>query len=201
MGRAEGSVTNPGADANELDWPVRIADVILDLLEGTRREEACRGDRENLFPGRSQAGRHSHEVLLRDTDFHDLARCGLGEGSQLGRAPRIAGHDENIRILTRELQQRRRENLQICQCLFHYAIAASAASSSAIARLNSSSFGTPWCHLATFSIKLTPLPLRVLASTRLGRPGLKGTASSVRTKSSTLLPSQRRTEKPKASNF
>jgi len=34
-------------------------------------------------------------------------------------------------------------------------------------------------HLATFSMKQTPLPFLVLANTRLGLPGRKGTASSV----------------------
>ena len=79
VGGSEGSVTDPRADADGLNRPVGIAKVILNLLQGPRREEARRGHCENFFPGCGQACRHPHQVLLRDTDFHDLARCSIGE--------------------------------------------------------------------------------------------------------------------------
>jgi len=49
--------------------------------------------------------------------------------------------------------------------MFHHAAAASAASTSTVARLSSSSLGTLWCNLVTFSMTLTPLPTAVPTAT------------------------------------
>ena len=65
---------------------VRVRDVILDLFERTRREEARGRDREHALAGRGESGCNADQILLGDADFNDLRAQRFTERRQLAAA-------------------------------------------------------------------------------------------------------------------
>ena len=72
--RAERTVAHAGADADQLDRPIRVGDVILDELERAGGQKARRRNREDVLSRRRQPRRDADEILLRDPQLDDLLR-------------------------------------------------------------------------------------------------------------------------------
>ena len=70
-----------------------------------------------------------------------------------------------------------------------------------MAFLYSSSEGSLWCQTTSFSIKLTPLPLIVLAIIKLGFFSSKGTLLNIASNSLTELPFTCLTDNPNERNL
>jgi len=77
---------------------VRVADVVLDLLQGPGRDETGGRDRKDLFAGRGQAGSDPDHVLLGDARLYDLRRQGLRIGGEAARAARVAGDSQHVAV-------------------------------------------------------------------------------------------------------
>src|SRR5690606_441030 len=123
-----------------------VGDVVLDLLEGSRRQEAGRRHRKDVFPCGGQTGGYADQVLLRDAHLDELSGQRFGERSQLARPARIARQHQQVAVLAGELQQGGGEFVEIWSSEFHQAVTFSnsvrASSSSASAWANCSSVGT-----------------------------------------------------------
>ena len=74
MGRSEGAIAYPRADTNDFHGPIRVADIILDLFERPRGEEAAWRNRKDGLPRRSKTRRDPNKVLFGDPYFNDLPR-------------------------------------------------------------------------------------------------------------------------------
>ena len=111
VGRSECAIAHSRADANHFDRLIRIANVILDLLERPRREKAARGNRKDRLAGGGETRRDSDKVLFSDPHFNDLPGNGLAEGGQFSRTSRVAGDDQQVGIHVSQVQQRGREDL------------------------------------------------------------------------------------------
>ena len=83
MRAAERAVADAGADADEPGRHIRVADVVLDLLERPRREKAGRRNGERLLARRRQSGGDADQVLLGDADFDELFRQAWPNGPSL----------------------------------------------------------------------------------------------------------------------
>ena len=175
---------------------VGVGDVVLDLLQRAGGQEARRRDREDLLSRRRQARGDADEVLLGDADLDDLlrqrlrrtaracrsrasrssppARCGPPSPAPAAcrRTPRGSAGPSSGRAAARPRRPR------ACTWTGRARSCAPPPSVAAHRRVElrrspraySASLGTPWCHLATSSMKLTPLPLIVLAMTASGLP-------------------------------
>ena len=65
MRAAKGAVTHAGADADEPNRDVRVADVVLDLFERSCREKAGGRYGKWLLARSRKSSGDTHEVLLR----------------------------------------------------------------------------------------------------------------------------------------
>src|SRR6185312_5146694 len=222
---AQGAIAHSGADPDQLHRVVGVSDIVLDLLERARGQEARRRDGKNLSPRVSQSGRDPDQVLLGNTDFNQLCRECARKSGQARRPTGITRNDEQPRVLlcrglecfredveigsaegesqlTRPLEGRGGEHRRGRRAHERTASASSAmdASISPSACAYSWSFGTPWCHFATSSMKETPRPFTVSARTAVGFPAGAGAARAVlsacRSWPSTIL-----TDQPNASNL
>ncbi len=118
MGGAEGAVADTCADADQLDGLVRVADVVLDLLQGPGREEARRGHGVHDLARRGQSSSHADEVLLCDADLHELIGKSGRKAGQPARSPRVAGHGQDVPVVTGQGQQRLGKDVQVGLALF-----------------------------------------------------------------------------------
>ena len=83
MRGTERAVTHARTDAHQFHGPIRIGNIVLDLLQGPRGQKAGRRDGKHLLAERCQAGGNAHQVLLGNADLYDLRRQRLAERHEL----------------------------------------------------------------------------------------------------------------------
>src|ERR1700751_3095648 len=79
VGRAQRAVADARTDPDNTHRPVRVTDIVLDLLERARGQETSGRNREHIFAGRGEPGRDPHQILLRDANLNNLPRGRFGE--------------------------------------------------------------------------------------------------------------------------
>ena len=64
MSRSERTITHPRADSNDFDGSIRVTDIVLDLFERSRSEEATWRDRKDDLACGSKARRDPYQILF-----------------------------------------------------------------------------------------------------------------------------------------
>jgi hypothetical protein len=174
--RPERSVRQAGAHAAEHDVYVAVRDVDLDLLESASCQEWCGPADEGYEARPGKTCGHPHHVLLRNADVDETFGEFICEGDEVaGTHGVVADHDDSG-VSSGELGEGLGEGLS---AVVEPGVVVGDAhrASSAMAASNSARKGTRLCHSTRFSMKLTPLPLTVLAITQVGRTNEKSRAA------------------------
>jgi hypothetical protein len=72
MSRSERTIAYPRADTNDFHGPIRVTDIILDLFERPRSEEAAWRNRKDGLARRSKTCRDPNKILFSNPYFNDL---------------------------------------------------------------------------------------------------------------------------------
>jgi len=160
-----------GVRARDLHVQLRVAYFLAQLLQHAHAaKHRVGGDKRDLPAGR-QAGGYAARVLLRDAYVHMLQRQRSRELRRPAGFPDIRVHHINVGVLKTQLQYLIAVSVPCRQALIGCQHV-HPSSSSRMARANCSSSGAMPCQAAAFSMKETPFPLTVWATTHLGFPSL-----------------------------
>lgn len=175
MGRAKCSISHTSADAQDFNGLPRIGYVNLYLLKTAGYIETRRAADKHLLAARSQSRSNAYGILLGYTALNKLFGKLFCKVSQRYRTTCIGCYGYYILVFLAKLQHRVGEALTASyRFCFHFSIINFAGQRalqttpkpldfyffsssilfviSSIASQYSSSVGTPWCHLSTFSM-------------------------------------------------
>ncbi len=150
----------------QLDVQARLSYHHPDLIEVTGGDERCKRRHPRYEAHGGQPGGYADQILLGDAHFQKTVGICRVEDVGARRVRQIAVQDEKIGICPGQFHQ----GLAKCHPLGHLTFAHCVASSSRKAALRSSPVSGRACQPNWFSIKETPLPLTVCATTTVGRP-------------------------------
>src|ERR1017187_6430225 len=177
-----------------------IADKGADRLQRPHGEEDAVSGNENRPATGRHACRRSHGVQLGNPHVEVAVGVRVAEEVGLAGFAEVAFKNHEIGIIRAALQYPLAERAPGRDFRFS-GTHARTSRNSATARAYCSSLGDLACHSVVFSMKLTPLPLMVLAMTQTGPSRYSSAACSVDMISGILCPSTFMTFQLKASNF